>query len=404
MGQPFDIASDGVRLFWTDTAAGTVASAALDGTSPAVIVSGRPGLGGVAVDDTYVYFTDSVQNTVSRVVKSGGTPQILAAGQRVPRLVASDGDLLMWTNQGTGQANGSVRKFTKSTGQLEAIANGQPGPWTISPLGGSIYWSDVVSGTVLSSSSVGAPIQTVASGLINPAVVTGGTEPYFMSADGRVYHFDAVAGQLIPRATTAPGVFSLAAADSSLFWTNGVQQTVTQQSTATEFPSTVWRRAGTGTPRIIRFLEGTVLFTVAGSTKPSSIFSLLPSPVLAVPAGSPGCPPGGQGTICDVVAATVTPMLECVVETADHRLIAHFGYTNVDSAVRRVGVGPENHVDHGDGDACQPSTFAGGTHHDVFAVGFFDEITWIVGTHSATASHSSPRCAAGAVSSTEVSP
>ena len=155
---------------------------------------------------------------------------------------------------------------------------------------------------------------------------------------------------------------------------------------------------------MIRSLQSAVWFTVAGSTKPSSIFSFPPSPVLAVPAGSPNCPPGGQGTICDIVAAAITPILECVAETADHRLIAHFGYTNADSAVRRVGVGPENHVDHGDGDACQPSTFAGSTHHDVFAVGFFDEITWIVGTHSATASHSSPRCAAGAVISTEVSP
>jgi hypothetical protein len=403
-GQPFEIATDGTSLFWTDTAAGTIQSSGFDGTSQVVVVSGRPGVGGLAVDATSVYFTDSVDNTVSSVPKAGGTPTILAANQRVARQLASDGDHLMWTNQGTGNTNGFLRQLTKSTGALAAIADRQPGPWTITPVGGAFYWSDVVAGTVLTSPKVNSPTQTIASGLVNPAVVTGGTEPYFLSGDGRVFHFDVAAQQAVLRTTTAPGGFSLAAREPSLFWTNGLAQTVSEQLTATEFPSTLWRRPGTNSPRVIRQLGSVLGFTVAATGGPSSIFTFVPDPANTIPANLPNCVPGGQDQFCDAVAAAITPFLECVVQTSDNRLIAHFGYTNADSVTRRVGLGPENQFDRLDGDACQPATFAAGTHHDVFAVGFVDELTWIVGARSVTASHSSPRCPAGAVKSTEVSP
>ena len=403
---PFDLASDGTNIYWTDTGDQAVESATLAGASQTFIVTGRPGLTGLAVDDSFIYFTDALQNTVSRVPKGGGTPQILAANEETPRFIVSDGDHLFWTNQGVrGRLEGSVRRFTKSTGVLDAIANEQPAPWSITSLGGTPYWSDLQSNSVFSSSGPGTAIQTVATGLLSPAVGTGSTEPYVLSGDGRFYHFAAATQQLTPRAITAGGTFSLAAREPSLFWTNGVADTVSEQLTATEFPSTVWRRPGTGVPRVVRQLGGTIWFSVTGSSGPSGIFSLPPDPAISVPAGAPACPPGAPtSTICNGVAGAIVPFLECVVPTATQQLIAHFGYTNVDSVARRLGTGPENHFDRLDGDACQPSTFAPGTHHDVFAVGFVGELTWVIGQHSATASQSSPACSAGAVRNTEVSP
>jgi hypothetical protein len=271
-------------------------------------------------------------------------------------------------------------------------------------VGGQAYWSDVVSGGVLTSPAPNSPVQTIGTGLVNPSVATTGAQPYFVSGDGRVLRFDTTAAQAVPRGFGAPGLFSLAALDPSLFWTNGVVESLSQQLTPTEFPSTVWRRDGTGSPRIVRALGGAVWFSVSGSSAPSSIFTFAPSAPAAVPAGAPACPPLGQGATCDAAAGTIAPELDCVAETAGQPLIAHFGYTNADNAFRRLGAGPENQVDFGDGDACQPATFAPGVHHDVFAVGFVDEITWIVGQRSATASRSSPRCAPGAVSNVEVSP
>jgi hypothetical protein len=402
---PFDLASDGTNLYWTDTGAGAVESATLTGASQSSLVTARPGVGGLAVDATYVYFTDAQQNTVSRVPKAGGTPEIVAAGERTPRLIASDGDLLFWTNQGTGQTDGSVRQLTKSTGELDVIADRQPAPWSITSIAGQPYWSDLQSGAVFSSTGPGAAIQTIASGLVDPAVGTGSTEPYVLSGDGRVYHFDATSQQLSPRAITATGPFSLATREPSLFWANGIADTLSEQLTTTEFPSTVWRRPGTGIPRVVRQLGGAIWFSVASSTGPSSIFNLSPNPAVAVPAGAPSCPPAAaQSPLCSQVAGAIVPFLECVVQTTNQQLVAHFGYTNADSVARRLGAGPENQFDRLDGDACQPSTFAPGTHHDVFAVGFVGEVTWVVGQHSATASQSSPVCAAGAVANTEVSP
>ena len=403
--QPYDLATDGTLLYWTDTATGSVASSAFDGTSQTTIVSGVPGIGGLAVDSTSVYFSDTGGGTVSSVPISGGTPTVIAADQREPRELASNGDQLVWTNQGTGTTNGSVREYTKSTGVLNAIADRQPGPWSISPIGGGFYWSDVVSGTVLFSSQVNSSSQTIATGLVNPAMATSGAQqPYFLSGDGRILVFDTTAQQVVQRAVTSPGAFSLAANEPSLFWTNGLAETVSQQLTKTEFPSTLWRRPGTGSPRVIRLLGNRVGFTAAASSGASSIFIFTPGSAAAIAPDLPNCIPGGQGAACDSASSAITPVLECVTPTTNNGLIAHFGYTNADSVPRRVGVGSENHVDRLDGDACLPTTFAPGTNHDIVAVAFVDEVTWIVGTHSVTASRSSPQCTAGTVKNTEVSP
>jgi alpha-tubulin suppressor-like RCC1 family protein len=406
--QPFDLASDGTSLYWTDTAAGTVGRVALNGTAPATVVSGIPGIGGIAVDATALYFTDIAQGTVSSVPTSGGTPQTLAAGQRVPRFIVSDRDRLVWTNQGTARTDGSVRQLTKSTGQLAALADGQPAPWAVISIGGVAYWSDTLAGGVFAAASPGAPIQTIATALTSPSVVTGGAEPYLSSTDGRLFDFVAASQQLSPRAVAAAGAFSLAANGSSLFWTNGLADTVGQQLTAAEFPSTIWRRPGTGTPRVIKLLAGALWFSVAAPTNPGSIFTFAPDPTVAVPAGAPACAPAGPGAIpslaCQSAAAPIVPFLECVAQMPDNSLVAHFGYTNQDSVARRVGVGAANQFDRSDGNGCQPTTFAPGTHHDVFAVGFVDEISWKVGVRSATALSVSPHCSPGAVRNTEVSP
>lgn len=46
----------------------------------------------------------------------------------IPPALIADAD----ENQGTGHGDGSVRQYTKSTGTLDAIADRQPGPWTLS--------------------------------------------------------------------------------------------------------------------------------------------------------------------------------------------------------------------------------------------------------------------------------
>lgn len=403
-GQPFDVTSDDARVYWTDPQAGVLRSAALDGTSPATLVSGIPGVFGLAIDDTSVYYTDTFARTVSRVPKGGGSPTILAQSQRMPRFLVSDEDHLFWTNQGTGFSDGGVRQYTKSTGSLDTLADRQPGPWTIASIGGQVYWSDVVAGTVQHRASPNDPIEPVFSGLHQPAFASSGSAPHFVSADGLFFDFDATAHQVTARPSVRGGPFSLAASGPSVFWTNGVRNSVAQQLSSADYSATIWKRSATEVPRIARAGPAAIFFSVMSSSGPGSIFSVVPdAPTVPAP-GVRTCPPGGTGPGCDYVAATVVPFLECVVETTDQRLIAHFGYTNSEQLTHRMGVGPDNHVDRKNGDACQPTTFAPGTHHDVFAVGFDSEVQWIIGARSATATSASPRCAAGAVSNTEVMP
>src|SRR5207237_1275852 len=125
------LASDGTRIYWTDTAQGAVKSALLDGSAPLTLFTGVTGIAGIAVDGTSVYVTDVASGAVLRASKTGGSPTPIATGQRTPRLITDDGDRLTWANQGTGRMDGSIRQYTKATGQLAALAGSLPGPWSV---------------------------------------------------------------------------------------------------------------------------------------------------------------------------------------------------------------------------------------------------------------------------------
>ena len=219
-----------------------------------------------------------------------------------------------------------------------------------------------------------------------------------------MFEFDVSAQQVLPRGASVAGPYSLTANDSSLFWTNGVNHKVVTRPAPGALVATVWKRAGTSFPRIIRSGSSRVFFGVSASPSSGSILSFVPDSPPTGLDGSPACPPEGTGPACDFAAITVTPILECVVEKPNNQFVAHFGYTNRALATHRLGVGPKNRIDRDDGDACQPTTFVSGTHHDVFAVAFQNEVQWTIGTLTATATASSPRCAPGAVVDTEVVP
>jgi hypothetical protein len=94
------------NLVWTNLAnGGAVMKAALDGSGPTAIASGRMGPQSVIVDGSDVYWTENgvVGGAASALVRaplSGGTPQILASWPRATVGMASqlsqDADALYW--------------------------------------------------------------------------------------------------------------------------------------------------------------------------------------------------------------------------------------------------------------------------------------------------------------------
>jgi hypothetical protein len=405
-GAPFDLASDGDRLFWTDPVAGVIQSAPIQGGQPDTLVDGIEGLHGLAVDDTHVYFTDSGTKTVRRASKSDGAVEIVASTQRYPRSIANDGDRVVWTNEGYGRNDGALRQYVKSTGAVESVIDGQPAPSTLVVANEQIFWGDVLASAVQRKIGISFEPQVITFPTRYPSLAASGSLVAIASSDGRVFDFDLATSQGRPRPTQSSGVSSVAAIGASLFFANATRQTVSEQLSPTEYGATVWKRTGEAAPRTVRAEDGVVRFSVSNpGSDDGAIFAFVPNSPPDVPHNAMTCPPGGRGEDCDLTSSALAPYVQCVREASNGRLIAHFAYVNADSLPRRMGVGPLNHVTGDDsGDACQPTTFLPGPHSDVFAAGFTTAVTWQLGQRTATATRSSQRCAAGEVGAPEVFP
>lgn len=102
----------------------------------------------------------------------------------------------------------------------------------------------------------------------------------------------------------------------------------------------------------------------------------------------------------DAATAGPVPSVDCVAVSADgSQVTAYFGYTNANGNSFDYSVGDSNQLFPVDAFQGQPTTFNQGSYPSVFAVTFdpaiFPSVTWILDGAEATASASSPPCAAG---------
>jgi hypothetical protein len=68
-GQPWDITSDGTRIYWTDRQRGLVRCAAPGGSGIVTVAAGLDDPIGIAVSASAVYWTDHAAGTVSKADK-----------------------------------------------------------------------------------------------------------------------------------------------------------------------------------------------------------------------------------------------------------------------------------------------------------------------------------------------
>ncbi len=92
---PFDLATDGVNVYWTSFG-GTVTSIPSAGGAATTLVSGQKMCGAIALDATNVYWSAGTNGAIMKVPLAGGVPVTLAMGGDPTNLIVS-GSNIYWT-------------------------------------------------------------------------------------------------------------------------------------------------------------------------------------------------------------------------------------------------------------------------------------------------------------------
>ncbi len=145
---PYEIASAGSGLFWTDATTGNLMGCSATGTGCSSPITISPALDSptvVAVDGKNVYWSDALGVKQCPVTGCGGNaPLALASGQQNANSIATDGTYVYWTN-GSSVVRARVGVGNSGT----PVALNQTGSATIAIGSKAIYWSTTTSAIML---------------------------------------------------------------------------------------------------------------------------------------------------------------------------------------------------------------------------------------------------------------
>lgn len=173
--RPDQVAVDGTHVYWANSANGanTIGRANLDGSGVnQSFISGAGGPTGVAVNPSYVYWVNFQTNTIGRANLDGsGVNQSLISGANGPTQVALDGAHVYWTNAfGNAVARANLDGGAPNQSFVPTAAMSQPVGVAVD--GAHVYWSNTFS----SPSSIGqANLDATA---INQSFITGTSSPF----------------------------------------------------------------------------------------------------------------------------------------------------------------------------------------------------------------------------------
>jgi hypothetical protein len=111
------------------------------GTAPELVALLELGTDDISADDTHVYFTNNV--ALGRVPLLGGSAEILFDGGYFVRGVDATSEHVYFVESaGAGDAEGTVYRYSKASGEIIAVASGQHLPRRVVADQECLYWTN----------------------------------------------------------------------------------------------------------------------------------------------------------------------------------------------------------------------------------------------------------------------
>jgi len=218
-----DLAVDESRAYWIGNYQ-YLMSVSLRGGVPELVSMEQFSMLDIALDDANVYVLGRENalistGTVKRFSKATGQHVALASDLYDPVGIALSGESVFFTVKGSMPGGGSVIKVGKNGGSLKPIAMGQTAPGVIAADGQSVYWING-SKAIMKCSVEGDGVA--------PLVNDGGDIAQTLAVDDAyVYYATASALRKVPKAGGTPidlapiaaGVSSLVVDEKNVYWT-----------------------------------------------------------------------------------------------------------------------------------------------------------------------------------------
>jgi sugar lactone lactonase YvrE len=139
---PFDLATDGLDLYWTSySKTGGIRAAPASGGAARDVVTSLASPTAVAFYGSDMFIAVNGADTIVRVPKTGGTPTILAASQPNPQHIAVDASGVYWTNQ----TDESVRMLAPGSTTPVILATNSSNVRFITTDATAVYWTTATS-------------------------------------------------------------------------------------------------------------------------------------------------------------------------------------------------------------------------------------------------------------------
>jgi len=222
---PWALAVDETRLYWTDILEGTVRYMVKTG-GPAQVISGSTSVHrGISLSGTHAYWTSDM-GAIWSSTKVNPTPSPLLPGQDQPEDIRYTDNMIFWTDR----AQGSVNSLNLSSNEKVSLAVLQEWPMGIAVDETHVYWTTMDTDSVRRVPTTGGEIQELASEQADPFRLT--LDEFFVywtnRQNGQVLRIAKEGGvpSIVAQGLGKPGFITSTA--TYLYWTNSEDGTVTR--------------------------------------------------------------------------------------------------------------------------------------------------------------------------------